>query len=478
MAVDEALLNLFGDSDTPILRLYRWNPSFSFGRFSKPEESVDTALAKRCGVSCVRRITGGGILVHGGDLSYSIVLPSSFTKKKGVKGSYRFLCRFLIRLYEKLGLNAEFVAESPKERTVSNVCLAGKEEYDILVDGMKIGGNAQRHTKNGMLQHGSIPLYFDFELFEPLFMEESGLKKATTLSGLGVKTEFSRLSKMAESRWSRPEWLRKRISLSELTLMRERLAKGRINTICEEALCPNIGECFSNNQATFLILGNICTRACTFCNVSKGAPLAPDPQEPAKIAETVKTLGLRYVVITSPTRDDLPDGGAEQFCKTVEAVKSLDESIRVELLIPDLHESEEALAKVANSGARIVGHNLETVPRLYRIRRGAKYERSLRVLERLHTINPDIATKSGIMLGLGEEDDEVLELMRDLLSVGCRLLSIGQYLAPSNSHVPVVEFVEPKRFDFLRDEGMKMGFRFIKSSPYTRSSYMAHEYLN
>ena len=282
---------------------------------------------------------------------------------------------------------------------------------------------------------------------------------------------------MAESKWSRPEWLRKRISLSELTEMRERLAKGRINTICEEALCPNIGECFSKKQATFLILGNICTRACTFCNVTKGAPLMPDPDEPSNIAETVKTLGLRHVVITSPTRDDLPDGGAGQFCKTVDAVKSLDDSIRVELLIPDLHEKEEALKLVAESGAEIVGHNLETVPRLYHIRKGAKYERSLRVLEKLHAINPEMATKSGIMLGLGERDEEVLKLMQDLLDTGCRLLSIGQYLAPSDSHVPVVEYVEPKRFDFFREEGMKMGFRYIKSSPYTRSSYMAHEYL-
>ncbi len=282
---------------------------------------------------------------------------------------------------------------------------------------------------------------------------------------------------MAESRWSRPEWLRKRISLAELAEMRERLAKGRINTICEEALCPNIGECFSKKQATFLILGNICTRACTFCNVTKGAPLMPDPDEPSNIAETVKTLGLRHVVITSPTRDDLPDGGAGQFCKTVDAVKSLDGSIRVELLIPDLHEKEEALKLVAESGAEIVGHNLETVPRLYHIRKGAKYERSLRVLEKLHSFNPETATKSGIMLGLGEKDEEVLKLMQDLLDTGCRLLSIGQYLAPSDSHVPVMEYVEPKRFDFFREEGMKMGFRYIKSSPYTRSSYMAHEYL-
>ena len=282
---------------------------------------------------------------------------------------------------------------------------------------------------------------------------------------------------MEDSRYSKPEWLRKKISLSSLEQMRETLAQGKLHTICEEALCPNIGECFSNNAATFLILGNICTRACTYCNVARGRPMMPDPDEPKNLADTVETLGLRHVVVTSPTRDDLPDGGAEQFCRVVEAVKALDGTIRVELLIPDLHAKEEPLRRIAESGAEIVGHNLETVPRLYHIRKGALYERSLRVLQMLHDFNPGIATKSGIMLGLGESDEEVLRLMQDLLDVGCRLLSIGQYLAPSDSHVPVVEYVHPSRFDALRKKGMQMGFRFIKSSPYTRSSYMAHEYL-
>ncbi|BBG65889.1 lopoate-protein ligase A [Hydrogenimonas sp.] len=207
MAVDEALLDRFGEDDTPILRLYRWEPSLSFGRFSKPLGSIDLALAGKSGVSCVRRITGGGILVHGGDLSYSIILPSSFAKKRGIKGSYRFLCRFLIRLYEKLGLSAGFVAESQKEEKKpsqllrtglftrgSNICLAGNEEYDILIDGRKMGGNAQRHTKRAMLQHGSIPLYIDRDLLEPLFLEDSGLDGAATLHGLGVKTDFNALS--------------------------------------------------------------------------------------------------------------------------------------------------------------------------------------------------------------------------------------------------------------------------------------------
>lgn len=282
---------------------------------------------------------------------------------------------------------------------------------------------------------------------------------------------------MHKTMMPRPAWLQKKVRLSSLKEVEAILSKSSIFTVCQEAMCPNIGECFSKRQATFMILGPICTRACTFCNVTKGKPRPIDPHEPQNVAYAVQKLGLRHVVITSSTRDDLLDGGAEQFCETVRAIKAIDDSIRVELLIPDMQANEEALAKVANSKAEIIGHNLETVPRLYGVRKGAKYERSLRVLGMLSSLNPAVATKSGIMLGLGEREDEVLELMQDLLDVGCKLLSIGQYLAPSPRHAPVVEYVEPERFDYFRDRGMAMGFLYIKSSPYTRSSYMAHEYL-
>ena len=277
--------------------------------------------------------------------------------------------------------------------------------------------------------------------------------------------------------YSKPEWLRKKITLSSLREVEKIIAKGRLHTVCQEAMCPNIGECFSRKQATFLILGKECTRHCTFCNVSKDIPLPPDPDEPGNVTESVQAMGLRHVVITSPTRDDLPDGGAEHFAKTVRAIKAFDKTIVVELLIPDLQENETALRIIAESGAEIVGHNLETVPRLYHIRKGAKYERSLRVLKKLAELNPDIATKSGIMLGLGEREEEVMTLLQDLLDHHCKLLSIGQYLSPSAEHTEVVEFVPPERFDHFRDAGIAMGFRFIKSSPYTRSSYMADEYL-
>ena len=275
----------------------------------------------------------------------------------------------------------------------------------------------------------------------------------------------------------KPEWLRKKITPSDHRSMEELLGGGSLHTICEEAMCPNISECFRQKVATFMILGTICTRACSFCAVTKGKPMAPNPLEPENVAQAVKHLGLRHVVITSSTRDDLNDGGAGHFCETVRSIKSMDNTITVELLIPDMHENESALAQVANSTAEIIGHNVETVPRLYHVRRGSNYARSLRVLEKLSELNPAVSTKSGIMLGLGERDDEVEHLMQDLLDVGCRYLSIGQYLSPSFAHAPVVEYVEPQRFEFFRNVGMEMGFNYIKSSPYTRSSYMAHEYL-
>lgn len=275
----------------------------------------------------------------------------------------------------------------------------------------------------------------------------------------------------------KPEWLRKKITPSTHQAMKDLLQERNIHTICGEALCPNISECFGQKVATFMILGTHCTRACSFCAVSRAKPLLPDPLEPENVALAVLKLGLKHAVITSPTRDDLDDGGAEHFCKTVHAIKALDRSVVVEILIPDLQNNDDALRCVAASGAEIIGHNMETVPRLYRIRKGAAYRSSLGVLQKLLSFNPSCATKSGIILGLGERDEEVFGVMEDLLKVGCRFLSIGQYLSPSSHHERVVEYVNPERFEMFRKAGMQMGFDYIKSSPYTRSSYMAHEYL-
>ncbi len=276
----------------------------------------------------------------------------------------------------------------------------------------------------------------------------------------------------------RPEWLRKKVSFKAKRDTDELLKDVGIATICQEAMCPNISECFGKKQATFLILGSVCTRACTFCNVTRGKPEDIDYKEIEKVVEAIKRLELKNVVITSVTRDDLSDGGAKHFFECVKAIKEFDKDIKIELLIPDFNEKRDSIEIVSKSGAQIVGHNIETIKRRYDIRNGSDYERSLRVLKMIKESNPRVNTKSGIMLGLGESEEEVVEVFEDLLSVGCRFLSIGQYLAPSKKHTPVVEYIKPEQFERYKSIALDLGFRFVHSSPYTRSSYMAHEYLN
>jgi len=251
------------------------------------------------------------------------------------------------------------------------------------------------------------------------------------------------------------------------------IERGGFHTVCLEAECPNIGECFTQRYAMFMILGKRCTRHCTFCGIETGMPMTPEEDEPKRLADTVRAMALRHVVITSPARDDLPDGGAGQFARTVEAVKAYDPDVIVELLIPDMLEDEKALATAAACGADIIGHNLETVPRLYAMREGARYERSLRVLRKLKELNPAVQTKSGIMVGMGESIEEVLGVMHDLIDAGCEMMSIGQYVPPSNVRQAVAEYIEPSTFDFFQREGRMMGFERIVCSPYTRRSHIA-----
>ncbi|MFK5882641.1 MAG: lipoyl synthase [Sulfurospirillum sp.] len=275
----------------------------------------------------------------------------------------------------------------------------------------------------------------------------------------------------------KPEWLHKKLFFSQKKDVEQKLKSIGIHTVCQEAMCPNISECFSKKNATFMILGDTCTRKCTFCNVNKGKPNELDLEEPQKVADAVKALGLRHVVITSVTRDDLSDGGAEIFRRCVEVIKKTDEHITVELLIPDLKNNIKALETIANCGAEIIGHNIETVPRLYEVRKGAHYSRSLEVLKSLKELNPDIKTKSALMLGLGEREDELKSVLQDLMDAGCTLLTMGQYLRPSKGHTKVVEYIKPEKFEEYGKMAKEMGFEFVKSSPYTRSSYMAHEYF-
>ncbi len=274
----------------------------------------------------------------------------------------------------------------------------------------------------------------------------------------------------------KPEWLRKKVNPGDQSDMRRLLGELRLNTVCQQAMCPNISECFSCGQATFLILGRNCTRQCSFCNVDKTVPLPVDNDEPQRVAQAVARLRLAHVVITSPTRDDLTDGGAGEYAETVAAIRRASPATRIELLIPDFQGRHESLETVVASRPDIIAHNLETVPRLYHIRSGADYARSLEVLRICGELAADIRTKSGIMLGMGEREDEVLMVFNDLRQAGCGYLSIGQYLAPSRRHQPVLEYIRPEVFDSLRDKAMGMGFLHVESGPYVRSSYHAGQY--
>jgi lipoic acid synthetase len=283
-----------------------------------------------------------------------------------------------------------------------------------------------------------------------------------------------------------PTWLKKPIpKRSNIIRLRQVLGDDGLHTVCESAKCPNIGECFACNTLTFLILGDICTRHCAFCavpagrqGVGKGAPLPPDPNEPGKIRKAVKKLGLGYVVITSVTRDDLPDGGAGQFVEVIQNLRLNAAVPEIEVLIPDFKGEREALERVIGARPGVINHNLETVPRLYpKVRPQADYARSLKLLRRVKDKNPSIYTKSGIMVGLGERDEEVEQVLRDLKAVGCDLVTIGQYLSPSKQNLPVMRFVEPGVFERFERRGKELGFLHTASGPFVRSSYRASEHI-
>jgi lipoic acid synthetase len=273
----------------------------------------------------------------------------------------------------------------------------------------------------------------------------------------------------------KPPWLKKRLPpIQDLMKVKSILEETALHTVCEEARCPNLGDCFSNGTATILILGEICTRNCGFCAVQHGLPVALDEAEPERVARAVKRMGLRYVVITSVTRDDLDDGGASHFAKTIQAIRSLDQRIKVEVLVPDFGGESSSLAIVLNEGPDVLNHNIETIPRLYpRVRPQADYIRSLDLLKRSKMEYSRIVIKSGFMLGLGEEKEEVLELMEDLKRVGCSLLTIGQYLQPRPDRLPVLRYVTPEEFEEYRRIGEEMGFRSVSSGPFVRSSFHA-----
>lgn len=298
------------------------------------------------------------------------------------------------------------------------------------------------------------------------------LKGASKVARIPVKVE-PRSEKLPL-----PRWIRARSPNSpEVLRIKAILRAQKLHTVCEEAACPNLGECFNHGTATFMIMGGICTRRCPFCDVAHGRPEPLDPDEPRHLAETVRAMGLRFVVITSVDRDDLRDGGASHFAACVTALRTQSPDTGIEILVPDFRGREEiALGLLRDTPPDVFNHNLETVPRLYRqVRPGADYAGSLRLLARYRELHPEVPTKSGLMLGLGETDDEIIAVLRDLRAHGCDHLTLGQYLQPSRHHLPVQRYVPPEDFERLRITALELGFTRVASGPMVRSSYHAEE---
>ncbi|MGA8154337.1 MAG: lipoyl synthase [Terriglobales bacterium] len=281
-------------------------------------------------------------------------------------------------------------------------------------------------------------------------------------------------------RQPKPGWLRAKAPAGENFHELKKLARGLgLHTVCESAQCPNIGECWNHRTATFMLLGDICTRRCGFCAVPKGKPGPIDWEEPSRVAEAVATLGLRHAVVTSVNRDDDNLGGARVFAETIREIRELTPGCRVEVLIPDFQGLDEALQIVLDARPDVLNHNTETVPRLYRVvRSGARYERTLRLLETAKRLSPGMVTKSGVMVGLGETMDELVQVFHDLGSRGVDILTVGQYLRPSRDHLPIARFYTPEEFQSLKEEALGCGFRHVESGPLVRSSYHAHEHAD
>lgn len=276
----------------------------------------------------------------------------------------------------------------------------------------------------------------------------------------------------------KPEWLRVRYNQEAVAEVAQLLGQLKLNTVCKEANCPNLGECYRKHTATFMILGSQCTRNCRFCNVTPGHPLPPDPDEPENVAAAAKKLGLRHVVLTCPTRDDLPDGGAEQFAKTVRAIRAACPGVTVETLISDMKMDTAALDVVIEARPEVLNHNVETVQALQKaVRPQADYRRSLSVLSYCKEKAPSLLTKTGFMVGLGETEEQIGQLMDDVLAVGCDILTIGQYLQPTPEHYPLARYATPEDFARYKEMALAKGFRYVASAPLARSSYKAWEAL-
>lgn len=313
---------------------------------------------------------------------------------------------------------------------------------------------------------------------EPVAEKRPGVQTGVKLRGADKLARIPVKVIPADEVLRKPDWIRVRVPVSpQVEGIKQTLRKHKLHSVCEEASCPNLGECFSHGTATFMIMGDICTRRCPFCDVGHGRPNPLDEDEPANLARAIADMGLRYVVITSVDRDDLRDGGARHFANCVREIRALSPDIQIETLVPDYRgRMDIALEITAATPPDVFNHNLETVPRLYRAARpGSDFEWSLDLLERFKQMVPNVPTKSGLMLGLGETDEEVIEVMHRMREHNIDMLTLGQYLQPSRDHMPVQRYVHPDTFAWFAEEGMKMGFRNVASGPLVRSSYHADE---
>ena len=299
---------------------------------------------------------------------------------------------------------------------------------------------------------------------------ESHQRNTEKLARIPIKVE------PVENTLRKPEWIRIKVSASdEVTRIKQLLRENNLHSVCEEAACPNLGECFQHGTATFMIMGDLCTRRCPFCDVAHGKPLALDRDEPQHLADAIQAMALKYVVITSVDRDDLRDGGAGHFAECIEKIRLRTPATKIEILVPDFRgRIEKAVAILAEQPCDVFNHNLETVPRLYKqVRPGSDYQGSLNLLHQFHQARPQVPTKSGLMLGVGEQPNEVHQVMKDLLAHGCSMLTIGQYLQPSKAHLPVQSYITPEQFDEYGAVAKALGFKQVASAPMVRSSYHA-----
>ncbi|MGI5870139.1 MAG: lipoyl synthase [Kiritimatiellia bacterium] len=506
MAFDHVLLDRIGVIGRPLLRIYTWDrPSISFGRSQLHPEAFASSHA------LVRRPTGGGIVWHDGDLTYTVVLPADHAlAQMEVHESYRLM-------HEAIGGQLGPAAHLQEERRAGvdvrrMRCFESPVRHDILgAGGAKLAGAAQLRTKAGVLVQGSVRLEAtegDWTALRDAIIRAFGTFAPDGFSEWTPDADFLRAveekaanqyatdawnlrgelpapapapavaSRVGEERGERlPGWIRIQSSAEGRRHVSEVLADLRLNTVCASAHCPNLGACFSGGVATFLILGRACTRDCRFCAIEHSpCPAPPEPDEAVRLAEGVHRLGLKYVVVTSVTRDDLPDGGAGAFREAILAIRRRCPGTGVEVLTPDFAGREEPLMKVLEVRPEVFNHNVETVRRLSTvIRSAATYERSMSVLRAAVRLGGGIPVKSGIMLGLGEREAEVRETLAELRDAGVSLLTLGQYLPPTKTHHPLDRHLSPEEFDAWKDYALGLGFRGVMSGPLVRSSYQAFE---